>query len=260
MMVGDDSSIRNRPLEANSMAASTQPAKPREPIADASNGAIPPLENGDRLTRAEFERRYDAMAHVTRAELIEGHVFLPGPIRPRQHSFALSMLISCLGGYEKGTSGVEARNNGRVRLDKDKEFQPDACLVVRPERGGQVRISEGNYIDGEPELVAEVATSSVSYNLGKKLNVYRRCGVREYIVWRVLDRQIDWFVNCKGQLELMPAGRDGILRSKVFPGLWLDPSALVQAETAKVMSILDRGLKSPEHADFVDRLERASKA
>jgi hypothetical protein len=242
------------------MAVSTQPATPPEQTDGTANGTIPPLENGDCLTRAEFERRYDATPHVTRAELIEGHVFLPGPVRPRQHSFALSMLSSCLDGYEKGTSGVQARTNGRVRLDIDNEFQPDAFLIVRPEHGGRVQMGEDNYIDGAPELVAEVATSSVSYNLGRKLNVYRRCGVREYIVWRVLDRQIDWFVNCKGQFESMPSSRDGILRSKVFPGLWLYPSALVQAEMAKVMSILDRGLQSPEHADFMARLAHSGQS
>ena len=108
-----------------------------------------------------------------------------------------------------------------------------------------------------PELVAEVASSSASYDLGKKLNAYRRNGVREYVVWRVLDRQVDWFVNREGRFELMPPAADGILRSTVFPGLWLDPAALVRGEKAAVKAILQHGLNSPEHADFVARLERA---
>ena len=134
-----------------------------------------------------------------------------------------------MGNYETDTPGVEAGDNGSIRLDLDNEPQPDAFLIILPERGGQARISEDDYIEGAPELVAEVASSSASYDLGKKLNVYRRNGVREYVVWRVLDRQVDWFVNRDGRFEPMPPAADGILRSTVFPGLWLDPAALVRA-------------------------------
>src|SRR5262249_23607221 len=98
-----------------------------------------------------------------------------------------------------------------------------------------------DYIEGAPELVAEVATSSVSYDLGKKLNVYRRNGVREYVVWRVLDRQVDWFVNRDGRFGPLPPSADGIFRSTVFPGLWLAPAALVQGEKAVVKAVLQRG-------------------
>ena len=242
------------------MAVSTQPAKPPELIEDASNGAIPPLENGDRLTRAEFERRYDAMPHLKKAELIEGEVYMPSPVRYRQHGHPHTRLVNWLGNYETDTPGVEAGDNSSVRLDVDNEPQPDAFLIILPERGGQARISEDDFIEGAPELVAEVASSSVSYDLGKKLNVYRRCGVREYIVWRVRDRQVDWFVNREGRFEPLPPSADGILRSTVFPGLWLDPAALVQGEKARVKAVLEQGLKSAEHAEFVARLERTSKA
>ena len=109
----------------------------------------------------------------------------------------------------------------------------------------------------EPELVAEVSASTVSYDLGKKLNAYRRNGVREYVVWRVLDGQVDWFVNREGQFERLLPTADGIVRSMVFPGLWLDPAALVRGEKATGKLVLERGLSSPEHADFVARLERA---
>jgi len=238
------------------MAVSTQPAKPPEPTENLGNGTIPPLENGDHLTRAEFERRYDAMPHLKKAELIEGEVYMPSPVRQRQHSYPHSLLVTWVGSYGMDTPGVESGDNGSVRLDLDNEPQPDAFLIIQPERGGQAKISEDDYIEGAPELVAEVASSSASYDLGKKLNVYRRCGVREYVVWRVLDRQVDWFVNREGRFELMAAGADGILRSTVFPGLWLDPAALVQGKKASVKAILEQGLKSPEHADFVARLEQ----
>jgi Uma2 family endonuclease len=242
------------------MAVSTQPAKPAEQIEGPGNGATPPLENGDRLTRAEFERRYDAMPHLKKAELIEGEVYIPSPVRYRQHGHPHSRLVSWLGSYEMDSPGVEAGNNGSIRLDMDNELQPDGFLIILPERGGQAHISEDDFIEGAPELVAEVASSSVSYDLGKKLNVYRRCGVREYVVWRVRDRQVDWFVNREGRFEPLPPSADGILRSTVFPGLWLDPGALVQGEKARVKVILEQGLSSPEHAEFVSRLERTGKA
>ncbi len=242
------------------MAVSTQPAKPAEQIVDPRNGAIPPLENGDRLTRAEFERRWDEMPQLKKAELIEGEVFMPSAVRYGQHSYPHSLLGTLLGIYHIETPGVEGGDNGSIRLDVDNEPQPDAFLIIRPERGGQARISKDDYIEGAPELVAEVASSSVSYDLGKKLNVYRRCGVCEYIVWRVRDRQVDWFVNREGQFERIVPGADGILRSRVFPGLWLDPAALVKGEAAFVKAILEQGLKSPEHADFVARLARTGTA
>ena len=146
------------------------------------------------------------------------------------------------------------------RLDLDNEPQPDACLIIRPERGGQARISEDDYLEGAPELVAEITSSSVSYDLGKKLNVYRRTGVREYIVWRVLDRQVDWFVNREGTFDRLTPAADGILRSTVFPGLWLDPAALVHGDKSKVSTILQQGLKSPEHAGFVARLTETAES
>jgi Uma2 family endonuclease len=239
------------------MAASTPRAVPVEPTEAAPNGALPPLENGDRLTRAEFERRYEAMPHLKKAELIEGEVCIPSPVRYRGHGHPHKRLGTWLGIYELDTPGVEAGDNSTIRLDLDNEPQPDAFLIILPERGGQARISEDDYIEGAPELVAEVASSSASYDLGKKLHVYRRNGVREYVVWRVLDGQVDWFVNQEGQFQPMLPAEDGILKSVVFPGLWLDPAALVRGERARIKAVIQQGLDSPEHASFVARLELA---
>ncbi len=246
----------NEIAEAEHMALSTPSIEPIEAAEMQRNGAVPTLENGDRLTRAEFERRYNAMPNLKKAELIEGVVFMPSPVCYERHSHPHTRLVTWLGNYETDTPGVEAGDNGSVRLDLDNEPQPDALLIIRPERGGQVRLSEDDYIEGAPELVAEVSSSSVSYDLGKKLDAYRRNGVREYIVWRVLDRQVDWFVNQGGRFELMLPAAYGILRSSVFPGLWLDPAALVRGNKATVKATLQQGLNSPEHADFVAKLER----
>jgi Uma2 family endonuclease len=164
------------------MAVGTPSTKPAESGAAPDNGAIPPLENGDRLTRVEFERRYDAMPELKKAELVEGEVYMPSPVRHGRHSHPHTRLVTWLGNYETDTLGVEAGDHGSIRMDLDNEPQPDAYLVIRPERGGQAHISEDDTIVGAPELVAEVASSSASYDLGKKLNAYRRHGVREYVV------------------------------------------------------------------------------
>ena len=216
--------------------------------------AIPPLENGDTLTRAEFERRYEAMPHLKKAELIERVVYMPSPVRQSQHGEPHAHLIIWLGHYLVGTPGVTVGDNSTVRLDLDNEPQPDALLLIDPTCGGQARFSSDDYIEGSPELVAEVASSSVSYDLHAKLHVYRRNGVREYLVWRVLEQAIDWFVLRAGQYERLPIDANGWLRSAVFPGLWLDPAALVRGDLATVLAMVQQGLGSPEHATFVARL------
>jgi Uma2 family endonuclease len=197
------------------------------------------------------------MPNVKKAELIEGVVYMPSPVRQRRHSHPHTRLITWLGTYEMDTPGVETGDNGTIRLDLDNEPQPDAFLFIKPEHGGQVRISEDDYIEGAPELVAEVVSSSASYDLGSKLQAYRRNGVREYVVWRVLDSQVDSFVNHDGRFELMAADPDGIIRSTVFPGLWLDPAALTGGNATALKLVLQQGLNSPEHAAFVARLEES---
>src|SRR5215475_7756236 len=216
--------------------------------------AVPVLENGDRLTRVEFERRYEAMPDLKKAELIEGVVYVPSPVRHRQHGSPHAHLIGWLGMYTANTPGVEVGDNGSVRLDLDNEPQPDALLFIEPTLGGQVRISDDGIIEGAPELVAEVASSSVSYDLHAKLHVYRRSGVREYLVWRMLEQEIDWFVLRDGQYERMPLDAQGLVHSEVFPGLWLDPAALIRGDLTTVLATVQQGLTSPEHSTFVARL------
>jgi Uma2 family endonuclease len=220
---------------------------------------IPPLEPGDRLSRAEFERRCNAMTNLKKAELIEGVVYMPSPVRLRRHGRPHFQLVTWLGNYETATPGVIGADNASVRLDLDNEPQPDAVLFVDPTMGGQARIDPDDYVEDAPELVAEIAASTASYDLNTKLNVYRRNEVQEYIVWRVLDREIDWFVLREGQFVRLSLDDSGLYRSEVFPGLWLDPSALVSGDTQRVQAALQRGLASHEHAEFVARLNREAK-
>ncbi|HVA45917.1 MAG TPA: Uma2 family endonuclease [Pirellulales bacterium] len=215
---------------------------------------IPPLEQGDRLTRVEFERRYAAMPDLKKAELIEGRVYMPSPVTSA-HGRPHSRLIRWLGAYEDGTPGVSLSDNTTVRFDNDNESQPDVLLALDAACGGQSHIDEDDYFAGPPELVAEVAKSSVSYDLHDKLHVYRRQGVREYVVWRVLDAEIDWFHLVNGNYERLSKDASGLFKSRVFPGLWLDPAAIVKWDFARVFQILQQGIASPEHVDFVAALK-----
>jgi len=239
-------------MAAPQIAAPPRRASEKVPVVNA----VPPLENGDRLTRAEFERRYHAMPGLKKAELIEGVVYMPSPVRTDWHGRPDFDLVTWLGNYRVATPGVEGSGNATVRLDLDNEPQPDVALYIAPGYGGQARIEEG-YLTGAPEMAVEITASSVSYDLHAKLHVYRRNGVREYLVWRVLDRAIDWFVLREGQYERLPLDAAGVYRSEVFPGLWLDPAALLAGELSKVQDILRQGLATPEHGAFVAKLQAA---
>ena len=213
------------------------------------------LRAGDRLTRAEFERRYAAMPHVKKAELIEGVVYLPSPVSQDDHGGPHFNVVGWLAVYQAGTPGVEGGDNSTLRLDLDNEPQPDAFLRILPEHGGQSRNS-GKYVAGAPELIVELAASSASYDLHDKLRAYRRNEVREYVVWRVWDRAIDWFLLREDRYERLAPDAAGQYRSEVLSGLWLDAAALLRGDLAQVIAVLQQGLAAPEHAHFVSRLQQ----
>jgi hypothetical protein len=217
--------------------------------------SIPWLEPGDRLTRDEFERRYEAMPQLKKAELIEGEVVMPSPVRLEQHGVPHADLIAWLGAYRAHTPGVRAADNTSIRLDLDNEPQPDATLLVLPECGGQAKIDGDDYVVGGPEWLGEIAASSASIDLGKKLRVYRRNGVREYVVWRVLDEALDSFVLRESQFEPSKPDSDGVYRSQAFPGLWLNAPALLAGNLLQVLQTLEQGVATPAHAAFVAQLK-----
>ena len=183
---------------------------------------------------------------------------MPSPVPTDEHGAPHADVITWLGVYKAFTPGVQVGDNSTLRLDLDNEPQPDAFLRILPEFGGQSRTVD-RYVQDGPELIAEVAASSASYDLHDKLNVYRRNGVREYVVWRLWDRAIDWFVLREGRFERLPVLPSGLYQSEVFPGLWLDPSALVRGELSRVLQVVQQGLASQEHAAFVTRLEQVSR-
>jgi Uma2 family endonuclease len=211
---------------------------------------IPPLENGDHLTRDEFERRYHAMPNLKKAELIDGVVYMPSPVRADQHGKPHAAVLGWLVNYWANTPIVAAADNSTIRLDLENEPQPDAVLYLEPAHGGQARIDADGYIAGGPELVAEVSASSVSLDLNSKFRLYLRNGVREYVVWRVLDQAIDWFALRQDQYVQVPL-TNGLYQSEVFPGLWLDRDALMRFDLMRVIQAVQVGCASPEHAGFL---------
>jgi len=237
----------------------TEPNEPERSSSSTKMGVpqVLPLQNGDRLTRAEFERRYEAMPHLKKAELIEGVVYVGSPVRHDQHGDPDSVLGTVIGMYRMTTPGTTSAGNTTVRLDLDNEPQPD--ILLRIAHGGNSEIGEDGYVEGAPELVVEIAASSASYDLHDKLRAYRRKGVQEYIVWRTLDRAVDWLTLEDTTYRRLEPDTAGIVRSTVFPGLWLDVPALLSGDLAKVLATLQAGLASPEHAAFVERLQAASR-
>src|SRR6266404_1000728 len=186
----------------------------------AGTPSDPLLEQGDRLTRDEFERRYERMPHVKKAELIEGTVYMPSPVRARKHGKPQIRLAIWLGSYETETSNAECFDNSTVRLDLDNDPQPDLVLLKSSEKGGQARISEDDYIEGAPELAVEIVGSSQAYDLHQKKGAYRRNGVREYLAWITGENRLVWWELREGDYHEIGPAEEGLLQSTLFPGLW----------------------------------------
>jgi len=210
------------------------------------------LEDGDHLDQKTFHDRYEAMPEDTRAELIGGIVFMPSPLM-RPHGRMHVVVIDWLSRYEDATPGAETYDNATAILDDQNEPQPDVCLLIIPPGKGQTR-DQDEYIAGPPELIIEVASSSTSIDLHRKRDEYEKVGVKEYAVIALNEGRVYWWVLRNGRYEDLPRGSDGILRSEVFPGLWLDPEALLRLDKQRVRAVLQQGLASPEHAAFVQWL------
>src|SRR6266542_4544432 len=225
------------------------------------NGAFlspdpPPLLNGDHLTVPEFERRYGAMPEIKRAELIEGIVVMSPPIS-NLHAETHGMLGAYLRRYARATPVVSLGLNASIRLDGKNEYQPDALLRIESGKLSHSKVGPDGLLEGGPEFVAEIAVSCAAYDLHEKKAVYQRCLVPEYFVWQVLDSQIRWFALDHGDyVELKPRA-DGVIRSRIFRGLWLDVRGLLAGDEGKVSRTLERGIKSAEHAAFLKRLGAA---
>jgi Uma2 family endonuclease len=221
----------------------------------AAHTIPPPLQQGDRLTSAEFLRRCEAMPDLKHAELLDGMVYMPSPVS-RQYSIFHLPLATWLGNYQAATLGCRGGLEGTWLMGERNVPQPDIAMRILPEHGGQSR-DEGKYTAGAPELIVEVAASSRARDLGIKLKLYESVGAREYLVAIANKKQFKWNeLTASGYRPIEPDA-DGIFRSSCFPGLWLDPAALGRIDLQSSSQFFNKAwphpntlrltLASPEH-------------
>lgn len=200
------------------------------------------FEPGDRLSREEFLARWECMPELKKAELIDGVVYMPSPVS-LVHSLFDTIVHMVLGVYAARTPNCEPLSNA-TWLMLESAPQPDACLCWRP-ASGEIKTTK-DLATGRPDLVVEVAKSSRSYDLGPKLALYQRAEVQEYVTAPVEEERMEWRVLERGSYRLMPPDADGIFRSKVFPGLWVDSAAFWRKDRSKLLAVLEQGLNSRE--------------
>ncbi len=213
------------------------------------------LVEGQRLDQPTFHALYEAMPPGTRAELIDGVVYMPSPVG-RAHGDAQLPALVWLDYYAENTPGVQALPEATTVLGWRSEPQPDGLLRILPECDGRTW-DEGAYIGGAPELIAEISKTTRYVDLGPKKADYERAGVQEYIVRAIDPDEVYWFGQHQGELVQRAIGDDGLYRSIAFPGLWLDPVALLEGDRRRLRAVVDLGCATPEHAAFVARLAEA---
>jgi hypothetical protein len=213
------------------------------------------LENGAHLGATEFLRRYEASPEIKKAELGNRRVYIASPARLEQHSQPHALVQGWLWNYSLATPGVATGISATVCLGPDDVPQPDALLRILEEHGGHSRLTSKDYLEGAPELVAEIAPSTASLNAREKLDSYRRAGVREYMLWRTVDKAVNWWFLEDDEYHPMAPGPTGIFQSRIFPGLWLDSAAAIAGDGARVLATLQEGLHSAEHAIFIETLK-----
>jgi Uma2 family endonuclease len=232
------------------------PVTEEAPLPRVQSSTVSPLENGMHLGATEFLRRYEAMPEIKKAELIGGIVYMGSPVRADQHGEPDGLVQTWLGTYAITIHGVRHGTNSTVHLGAMDVLQPDAFLRLQPELGGKSRIDEKGYIQGPPELVAEIAASSANLDAREKRDSYRRCSITEYLLWRTEDRQISWWYLHEDEYVPLPSSSDGVLRSRVFPGLWLDTKAALARDGAALIAKLNEGMRSEEYLRFAERLRQ----
>lgn len=210
------------------------------------------LKHGARMNRERFHRLYEQTAEDFRVELIGGVVHEPSPISV-SHGESHVLLTHILSTYAIETPGVQLLDNVTVMLSDQDEVQPDLLLRVLPEFGGRTSNTSSDYVKGPPELVVEIAHSSASLDLGRKRKRYILGGVAEYLVICTELKEIRWFdLQNNARYEADNANN---IKSRMFPGLWLSTVSIFGDGNYKAaIKVLNHGLKSAEHADFVQML------
>ena len=225
---------------------------------DFPDGYVPPLQNGDHLDADEFLRRYKAMPEDVKAELIDGIVYIMAPVGHEDHGRPHSQTNYAFAHYASYTPHIDIGDNSTTRLADSQAPQPDVLLRIERDAGGRSSLIDG-VIHGPPELLIEVSASSASVDLNKKLRVYLEYGALEYLVVRKAAGKVDWFAFDRGRATAIePERESGLMKSSVFPGLWLDKAALLRGDLAALRTAVEAGCQSPEHAAFVERLKRVA--
>jgi Uma2 family endonuclease len=207
-----------------------------------------PFEAGDRMCREEFLARWEDAPDLKLAELIDGVVYLPSPVSV-EHGNKEVLLVLWAATYASRVAKVQPLSNTTWMMEKESVPQPDVALRIRPEFGGQSR-NVDKFAGGAPEFAAEVTPSTRSYDLGPKLQLYERAGVREYLSALLEEQRLEWRVLREGRYELLQPDAVRIFRSTVFPGLWLDEAAFWANDTPAVLQVLEQGMSSSEFAAF----------
>lgn len=190
------------------------------------------------------------------AELVEGVVYITESVNHVYHGRPHAHLCGLLGIYNMNSSHLDVGNNSTLRLDTKNELQPDVLLRLTTKAGGSSIIDEDGYIQGPPELIAEVAHNSASYDMHDKLKAYRRNGVQEYIIWLSEDERLLWYTLDDEEYRLLEADNDETIRSLIFPGLWLNVPAILTGDLRKAQATVQAGIQSPEHQRFVSKLKK----
>ncbi|MGH9671619.1 MAG: Uma2 family endonuclease [Bryobacteraceae bacterium] len=211
------------------------------------------LVDGECLSREEFLGRWDLLPELKTAELVRGKVHMASPLS-RDHGRFESMVTGWLVAYSARTPGCEVLSNATWLMLNDVP-QPDVVLRITREYGGQSGM-RGNLAAGAPELIVEIALTGADYDLGQKKDLYEEAGVPEYFVV-VAGSRVVWHASDSGRFVEIAPEADGIHRSRVFPGLWLDPAALLAGDLPLLLATLEKGLASPAHADFTKSLATA---
>jgi Uma2 family endonuclease len=242
------------------MSATSSPVEvPAWVSSDNLPDSWPSLENGDRMDREEFHRRYKLRPDIKKAELIEGTVYLmSSPVRAKAHGGPHKLIIYWLASYERRTPRVNSWIDTTLRLDGGNEPRPDAVLRLDEACGGRSRVAPDDYLEGAPELIVEIAASSVSIDLHAKKKAYRQAGVREYLVWRTEQGALDWFVLREGAYQPLAPDAQGVIESEIFPGLRLSVVDLLADRLEETAVELERGLDSDAHRAFVEQLKQAA--
>lgn len=228
-------------------------APAQSPIESQKGSSRPPLQSGDHLGRAEFRRRYALYPEIKKAELIEGVVIVGSPVH-RQHGRPHFQFVSLVGTYTAHTPGLVAGDNESIVLDEDNEFQPDLFIGIDSIRGGQLTDTEKGPLAGVPEFIVEIAASSASYDLHSKFDVYLRSGVQEYLVLLAYEREMRFFRLEEGEFRSVQPDEDGVLRSRVLPGLWFRSDWFWEGRMSELLQLVQEGLASREHQEFAANL------